>query len=100
LPPDDQYFTIADTVCVIENKYSFWTTDDCKKRVATINAPRDRRCIIIHSVPNLSKVGYADLVRDVEEKAGSIFVTDIDRDYYGKWGKNYPLDAFIGGLDK
>jgi hypothetical protein len=45
-------------------------------------------------------VGYADLVRDVEEKAGSIFVTDIDRDYYGKWGKNYPLDAFIGGLDK
>ncbi|KAF2663919.1 hypothetical protein BT63DRAFT_461037 [Microthyrium microscopicum] len=100
LPPDEQYFNIADTVCVVEQKHSFWVTDDCKKRVSGIMAPRDRRCIIVHSATGLNRSGYADLVKDVEDKAGNIFVTDIDKDYYGKWGKSYPLDAFVGDIDK
>jgi hypothetical protein len=48
----------------------------------------------------LGKAGYTNLTSNVEEKAGSIFITDIDKDYYGKWGKNYPLDAFAADLDR
>jgi hypothetical protein len=99
LPPDNEYFTIADTICVIESKYNFWNTTDCKDRISKISAPRDRRCMILHSAAGLNRDGYRNLVGEMEDKAGSIFVTDIEKDYYGKWGRNYPLGSLIGDLD-
>jgi hypothetical protein len=100
VPPDNMYFSIADTICVVENKYSYWKTDDCQNRLSKIEAPNDRRCIIIHSATGLNRSGFRDLTNDLQKKAGSLFVTDQDRNYYEKWGKNYPLAEFIGDISR
>jgi hypothetical protein len=42
---------------------------------------------------------YKKVVGEMEEKAGYVYLTDLDKDYYGKFGRNYPLSTFIGDID-
>ncbi|KAF2422842.1 hypothetical protein EJ08DRAFT_463660 [Tothia fuscella] len=97
-PPNDKFFTIADTVCVVENKYSYWKSKDCQDRLSKVTAPRDRRCIIVHSATGLNRDGYRNLTRSLESKAGYLFVTDLSKNYYEGWGKSYPPTEFAKDL--
>jgi hypothetical protein len=102
--PDQRYMSSADCTVVFEETYATFTSDsddaNNAKALKAIHDPRSDLCLVMHSIPPTLKRGdFRTLVDDVRKVAGSIFMTDLDTDYYadfsGRW-REFVDDMALG----
>lgn len=80
----------ADCTVVFEEKYSTFYDKDSAKSLTSLDQPRSRMCLVMHTVPpSLPADKFKSLIHDVRRVAGSVFITDLDTDYYAGFSSRW-----------
>ncbi|KAF2458196.1 Spherulation-specific family 4 [Lineolata rhizophorae] len=91
--PDPRYMESADLTVVFEEAYRTFENQNSNtvSRVRDLQQDRQDLCMLVHSVPDSEMEGdqLHELVDQLQDLAGSIFLTNLAVDYYHSFSSQF-----------
>jgi hypothetical protein len=79
----ESYLNLTDITVVFEEAFDKWLDKDTLDPLQSHKIRRSKLAVILHSLPNLSKQVLDFMVKQVEETADWLFMTDVqEKDEY------------------
>ena len=88
--PDLRYMLSADCTVVFEESLQTFLVRDSVKTLLALTENRSQLCVVMHSIPTFkTKEQFHSLVLEVRKVAGSLFMTDLNTDYYARFSPRW-----------
>lgn len=79
----ESYLNLTDITVVFEETFDKWLDKDTFDPLQSHKIHRSKLAVILHSLPNLSKLVLDFVIEQVEETADWLFLTDVkEKDEY------------------
>lgn len=90
----------ADVTVLFEQTHSTFGDKSIRAALASVPYRREQSCYMMHSLPKDETLGRDELkglVRELRRRAEHVFVTELDVDYYSRFGARWK--EFINAMD-
>ena len=77
----------TDITVIFEGSYQYY--QEREVNLSSLPENRLRYSYLIHSLPSMGLRDLGNFVDSISMHAGALFVTDLDKDYYGSFGPNW-----------